>query len=147
MSENNADYLLLMFDRPNEPIYMPKGENKVMFEIPPEYLVSEPDDFLYFFKISLFNNYSQSLNLQIEKYRPIAQKIFNRFGEESNSTVPVKQISIPNLSVPLKVGRSESFSLFLPKHQKSSDALIEIFMGTYTHQCTFFQAHSYDYNF
>lgn len=33
--------LLLMFDRPSEPIYVPKGEGKVSFDVPPNYLVSQ----------------------------------------------------------------------------------------------------------
>lgn len=31
--------LLLLFDRPNEPVYIPKGEEKINFDVPPEYLV------------------------------------------------------------------------------------------------------------
>lgn len=32
--------LLLLFDRPQEPIFMPKGDQKKAFAVPPEYLVS-----------------------------------------------------------------------------------------------------------
>ena len=35
-----------MFDRPNEPIYVPKGEEKVAFDIPPDYLVLYKNKFL-----------------------------------------------------------------------------------------------------
>lgn len=33
--------LLLFFDRPQEPVFVPKGEQKVIFEVPTNYLVSE----------------------------------------------------------------------------------------------------------
>lgn len=32
--------LLLLFDRPTEPIFIGKGENNVSFDVPPEYYVS-----------------------------------------------------------------------------------------------------------
>lgn len=32
--------ILYLFDRPSEPVYVPKGDNKVAFDIPPNYLVS-----------------------------------------------------------------------------------------------------------
>lgn len=32
--------ILYLFDRPSEPVYVPKGDNKVAFVIPPDYLVS-----------------------------------------------------------------------------------------------------------
>lgn len=32
--------LLLMFDRPTEPIYVPKGDGKVSFDIPTNYVVN-----------------------------------------------------------------------------------------------------------
>lgn len=34
------DNLLLMLDRPNEPIFMMKGARKAMFELPDNYMVS-----------------------------------------------------------------------------------------------------------
>lgn len=35
-----AENILLMFDRPGEPIYVPKGDKKVVFDIPAEYMVN-----------------------------------------------------------------------------------------------------------
>lgn len=32
--------ILYLFDRPSEPVYVPKGEDKVAFDIPAAYLVS-----------------------------------------------------------------------------------------------------------
>ncbi|XP_023245052.1 phenoloxidase subunit 1-like [Copidosoma floridanum] len=98
--------LLYMFDRPYEPVYVPKGEKKVTFDIPSNYL---PD-----------------------RYQPVAQRILNRFGEESLSSVPIKQITIPDLSVPLELSRRDTFSLFIPSHRKMSSRLTELFMGMRT---------------
>ncbi|XP_058805148.1 phenoloxidase subunit 1-like [Phymastichus coffea] len=98
--------LLLLFDRPSEPVFVPKGENKVGFEVPASYLK--------------------------EEYQPIAQRILTRFGEEANTTIPIKQIAIPDLKIPLSVGRYEAFSLFIPRHQKSAAYLTELFLGMRT---------------
>lgn len=32
--------ILYLFDRPAEPVYVPKGEKKVAFDIPADYLVN-----------------------------------------------------------------------------------------------------------
>lgn len=37
---HNLEELLLLFDRPMEPIYMPKGEELAIIDIPNDYLVS-----------------------------------------------------------------------------------------------------------
>lgn len=37
---NTDTSLLYLFDRPAEPVYVPKGENKVAFDIPAAYFVS-----------------------------------------------------------------------------------------------------------
>lgn len=38
--ENDKSGILYLFDRPAEPVYVPKGDKKVAFDIPPDYLVS-----------------------------------------------------------------------------------------------------------
>lgn len=40
MSGNNKSDILYLFDRPAEPVYVPKGENQVAFQVPDNYLVS-----------------------------------------------------------------------------------------------------------
>ncbi|XP_058804268.1 phenoloxidase 1-like [Phymastichus coffea] len=94
--------LLLLFDRPHEPVYVPKGEQKVSFEIPADYLP--------------------------EKYQPIGHHILTRFGGDAQSSVPIKQIAIPDLSVPLSLSRRDGFSLFLSSHRKMAARLTELFM-------------------
>lgn len=69
------------------------------------------------------------LSLQPDKYQNMAQRILNRFGGESLSSVPIKQIAIPDLSLPLSLSRLDNFSLFLPSHRKMAGHLITLFMG------------------
>jgi hypothetical protein len=38
---NKANKILLLFDRPTEPVFMPKGDNNATFDVPQEYLVSK----------------------------------------------------------------------------------------------------------
>lgn len=94
--------LLLLFDRPQEPVFMEKGENNTVFDV--------PDNFI------------------TDRYRPLGNELQNRFGSDSDR-IPVKNIAIPDLSIPLQLGRHEQFSLFIPKHRKISSRLIDIFMG------------------
>ncbi|KAJ8679167.1 hypothetical protein QAD02_014954 [Eretmocerus hayati] len=98
--------LLLLFDRPNEPIYVPKGERKINFDIPPNYVP--------------------------EKYQAVAERILNRFGNEAQTSIRINPIAIPDLSVPLALSRQQSFSLFIPSHRKMANHLINIFMGLRT---------------
>lgn len=107
MSGNKKSDILYLFDRPAEPVYVPKGENRVAFQVPANYLP--------------------------ENRQPMAPEVFNRFAEDTASKVPVKQISLPDLSVPLQLGRREPFSLFIPKHRKLAARLIDIFLGMRTY--------------
>ncbi|XP_017884414.2 phenoloxidase 1-like [Ceratina calcarata] len=100
--------ILYLFDRPSEPIYVPKGNEKVSFDIPPNYLP--------------------------EQYRNVAVQVLNRFGDEAETKIPVKQISLPDLSVPMQLGRRQPFSLFIPAHRKMAGRLIDIFLGMRTYE-------------
>ncbi|XP_076645352.1 phenoloxidase 2-like [Halictus rubicundus] len=97
--------ILCLFDRPAEPVCVPKGEKKVVFDIPADYLS--------------------------DRYRPVATQIFNRFSDETESKLQVKQITLPDLSFPMQLGRLVPFSLFIPSHRKYAGRLIDIFMGSY----------------
>ncbi|XP_057318501.1 phenoloxidase 1 [Microplitis mediator] len=98
--------LLYLYDRPSEPVYVPKGDEKVAFDIPAEYLP--------------------------ERYQAVAVQVFNRFGEDTDSKIPVKQISLPDLTIPMQLDRRTPFSLFIPAHRKIAGRLIDIFMGMRT---------------
>ncbi|XP_023312860.1 phenoloxidase subunit 1-like [Anoplophora glabripennis] len=98
---------LLLFDRPQEPCFMPKGDKKCVFDVPLDYL---PD-----------------------KYKSVGTVVMSRFGQsEGEDQIPkiaVKQISIPPLDDVMKLRRDENFSLFIPKHRQIAARLIDIFLG------------------
>ncbi|XP_068623411.1 phenoloxidase subunit 1-like [Battus philenor] len=94
--------LLLFFDRPSEPCFMQKGEERSTFQLPESFY---PD-----------------------KYKTISNTLANRFGSEGK-TIPVNQIPLPNLKLPMELPFHEQFSLFVPKHRKMAAKLIDIFMG------------------
>uniref|UniRef100_A0A182SXG3 Hemocyanin_N domain-containing protein n=1 Tax=Anopheles maculatus TaxID=74869 RepID=A0A182SXG3_9DIPT len=94
-------HLLLLLDRPREPVFMGKG--RVVFDVPDNYLT--------------------------DRYRPIGPEIQNRFGENAEERIPVRSIALPDLRIPMSLGRQEQFSLFIPRHRKIAARLIDIFMG------------------
>lgn len=100
----NKRNLLLLFDRPLEPVFMEKGLNgNVVFDVPNKLLT--------------------------DRYKNDST-ITSRFGENSAEHISVaSNISIPNLSVPMQLDRQEQFSLFIPRHRKIAGHLINIFMG------------------
>lgn len=77
-------------------------------------------------------NFVSSINLQPDSRQQNAPAIVNRFADDTATKVPVKQISLPDLSVPLQLGRREPFSLFIPKHRKLAARLIDIFLGLFS---------------
>ncbi|XP_053962369.1 phenoloxidase 2-like [Anastrepha ludens] len=94
--------LLLLFDRPNEPIFMEKGQAAV-FDVPDKFLT--------------------------DRYRPISNEVQSRFGEKAEQRIPVRDISIPDLRLPMSLPRDAQFSLFIPAHRRIAGRLIDIFMG------------------
>lgn len=98
----NKHNLLLLFDRPTEPVFLPKGKNNAKFDVPSNLLS---------------DRYSGSPDIQ------------ERFGEEANERIPVSSnISIPNLKVPMSLGRDEQFTLLIPRHRRIAAHLVNIFL-------------------
>ncbi|XP_055858620.1 phenoloxidase 2-like [Episyrphus balteatus] len=96
--------LLLLLDRPAEPIFMEKGTDRsTIFDVPDKFLT--------------------------DRYRPIGSEVQSRFGEKAEQRIPVKDISIPDLKIPMSLGRREQFSLFIPRHRRIAGRLIDIFLG------------------
>lgn len=95
--------LLLLFDRPQEPVFVGKGDDKTVFEVPNSYLT--------------------------DRYKPIGVELANRFGEEAQNKVSVSEVPPPNLTEILELGRHDNFSLFIPKHRRLAGRLIDIFMA------------------
>ncbi|XP_043659474.1 phenoloxidase 2 [Drosophila teissieri] len=95
--------LLLLFDHPTEPVFMDKGKKVTVFDVPDSFLT--------------------------DRYRPISNEVQSRVGDKVEQRVPVREISIPDLRIPMSLGRDEQFSLFLPKHRRIAGRLIDIFMN------------------
>jgi tyrosinase len=66
---------------------------------------------------------------QIDRYKPLQAELNNRFGEETKERIQIKQINIPDLTLPMALGRQDNFSLFLPYHRRMAAALIDVFMS------------------
>ncbi|XP_054737407.1 phenoloxidase 2-like [Anastrepha obliqua] len=95
--------LLLLFDRPNEPIFVQKGQAAV-FDVPDKFLT--------------------------DRYRSISKKVLrDDFAEKVEQRIPVRDITIPDLRLPMSLPRDVQFSLFIPAHRRMASHLIDIFMG------------------
>ncbi|XP_050679709.1 phenoloxidase subunit 1 isoform X2 [Leptidea sinapis] len=95
--------LQLFFDRPTEPCFMQKGEKKAVFQLPDTYY---PD-----------------------KYKSASSTLADRFGSDATRTIPVRNIAMPNLSLPLQLPYHDQFSLWVPRHRQMAARLIDVFMG------------------
>ncbi|XP_044249056.1 phenoloxidase 3 [Drosophila takahashii] len=94
--------LLLLFDHPTEPVFMDKGGDGTVFQVPDSYVT--------------------------HRYRNICKEVQGRVSGGVDKCVPVKEISVPDLSYPMSLGRTEQFSLFLESHRQKACHLIDIFM-------------------
>ena len=99
----NKKNLLLLFDRPGEPVFTPKGKDNAVFQVPDKFLE--------------------------EKYQNIGSEIQSRFGEEADVTIQVRDTALPDITVPAQLDKSDNFSLFIPRHKKLAGALIDVFMS------------------
>ncbi|XP_059045942.1 phenoloxidase subunit 1-like, partial [Achroia grisella] len=100
---NNRDNLLRFFDRPTEPCFLQKGEDSAAFEVPDHYY---PD-----------------------KYKSLTNSLSNRFGSGDLRAIPVKNIALPDLTLPLELSYNDQFSLFVAKHRRMAGKLIDIFLN------------------
>lgn len=101
MTNNNN--LLLLFERPGEPVFTPKGKNNVVFQVPDSYL--------------------------LDKYQNIGADIRRRFILETDAIIQVADAGIPNLTFAQQLDKSDNFSLFIPKHRKMAAALTDLLLS------------------
>lgn len=98
--------LLLLFERPQEPVFVAKGPNNAVFDVPSTFLT--------------------------DRFRNIGTEVQSHFTETAQEVIPVRDdVKIPDLKIPLSLGRHEQFSLFIPKHRRLAAKLIDIFMSQY----------------
>lgn len=65
-----------------------------------------------------------------DRYKDIGADIQTRYAEKATEIIPIKtNISIPDLELPISLGRHEQFSLFIPRHRKIATRLVEIFLS------------------
>jgi hypothetical protein len=98
--------LLLLLERPGEPVFTPKGKDNAVFQVPSKFLE--------------------------ERYQSIGSEIQSRFGEEADVTIAVRDAGIPDISLPAQLDKQDNFSLFMPRHQKLGAALTDVFMSKLT---------------
>lgn len=102
----NKQNLLLLFERPQEPVFIEKGPNKAVFDVPSDFIP--------------------------ERYRDIGMDVAGHFSEMAGEKIPVRgDINIPDLELPLSLGRHEQFSLFIPRHRQLAGKLIDILMSEF----------------
>lgn len=101
MSSNKN--LLFLFDRPNEPMFMPKGKIKAVFNIPEKFFSKH--------------------------YEKIGCDLRERYMKDAGMMIEVHETSMPDLTEPMKLDRQGNFSLFMPNHRKIAASLLEIFMN------------------
>lgn len=94
--------LLLLFQRPNEPLFTKKDNGKAAFDVPQEYLT--------------------------DRYKPIGNELQTRFGEEVERKIPLRQISPPDLSFATVIGKNAAFSLFNLPNKEIAGRLIKLMM-------------------
>ncbi|XP_055837715.1 phenoloxidase 2-like [Episyrphus balteatus] len=94
--------LLLLLERPQEPVFMVKGKEATVFDIPDKYFT--------------------------DRYKPLGNVVTSKFGENVDRKIPVKDLPQPDLREVMALGRREPFSLFIPRHSKIASKLIDIFM-------------------
>nr|ACM41728.1 pro-phenoloxidase 2 [Diabolocatantops pinguis] len=100
-----AESLLYFYDRPKEPVFFPKGNNDVIFQIPEDYLSS--------------------------RSKSIVNELPSRF-ERVKEEIQIRKIELPDLSEPMGLGKRENFSGFIPYHRKLAARVIEVLMGMRT---------------
>lgn len=97
--------LTLLFDRPKEPIFKEKGDQKVIFDVPKSFVS--------------------------ERFQGVSVEVQNRFGDDSSPHVNIQQSGrAPDVSQFTNgVPRDAPFSLWVPKHSQVAGKLIDLFMA------------------
>lgn len=102
----NKENLLLLFERPQEPVFVEKGPQNKVFDVPSSFLT--------------------------DRFRDIGAEVQNRFSEQAGEKIPIRDdIPMPDLKSALTLGRHEQFSLFIPRHRRLAAELVEIFMSNF----------------
>ena len=93
--------LLLLFEKPGEPVFSKKGDGMV-FDVAPMFVS--------------------------DQYKAFVFDIQNSAAYQNYTRIPVTLISPPDLKGVDELGREETFSSFIPRHRRIAAILIDIFM-------------------
>ncbi|XP_038106639.1 phenoloxidase 2 [Culex quinquefasciatus] len=95
--------LLALLQRPLEPTFYPKDNGTTVIDLPDSYFT--------------------------ERYRPIGESLQNRFGNDAENRIAVRNVGTPNITFAEAIDRRGGFSLFNEKHRKIAGDLIGLFLG------------------
>ncbi len=97
------DNLLLLFQKPREPIFTPRNGGRTGFDVPSNFFT--------------------------DRYRPIGTDIATRFGANVTNKVALQPLATtPNLDFAANLNRTGGFSLFVQTHKNMAGQLTNIFM-------------------
>lgn len=100
---NEKNNLLLLFQKPTEPLFTRKDDGKTAFDVPEEFYT--------------------------DRYRPLGDQLSTRFGEDAVNKVVLKPLaSLPDLSFASALSKDGGFSLFNQTHKDMAGKLMKIFI-------------------
>jgi tyrosinase len=106
--EDKRKALSLLFDRPKEPLFLGKGEDAVIFDIPDSFIA--------------------------QRFQSVSTTIKSRMKRSDNPKMKIdvnEQLQLPDIkSFTNGLPRDKSFSLWLPRHAKIAGNLIRLFVET-----------------
>lgn len=95
--------LLLLFQKPNEPIFTQLDDGKTIIEVPEEFYT--------------------------DRYRSLGASLSTRFGEDATNKVVLKSLtSFPDLAFAKSLSKEAGFSLFNQTHKDMAGKLMQIFL-------------------
>lgn len=95
--------LLLLFQKPTEPLFTRKDDGKTAFDVPEEFYT--------------------------DRYRPLGDELSTRFGEDATNKVVLKPLTtFPDLSFASVLSKDGGFSLFNQVHKEMAGKLMKIFI-------------------
>lgn len=101
MADNNN--LLLLFQKPREPLFTPRNGGRTGFDVPESFFT--------------------------DRYRPIGTTLSTRFGANVTNKVALRPLAaLPNLEFTSNLNRSGGFSLFNQNHKGMAGQLTKMFM-------------------
>ncbi|KFB47970.1 AGAP006258-PA-like protein [Anopheles sinensis] len=98
----DANDLLALLQRPLEPTFLPKDDGKTVIDLPEDFLT--------------------------DRYRPIGAELQSRFSNDAEQRIPVRKVTVPDLTFAAGIDKRGAFSLFVPKHRDAAAALINLFI-------------------